>query len=384
MLPLIIFWMAAAFITYTYVGFPLLIILRALLRPRHFIQGDITPRVTMLIAAYNEERDIVDKLDNILALDYPRDRLQVIIASDGSTDATNRLVSPFTERHEHIRLLALPRLGKAGALNAAAAQANGEILVFSDGNSKYAPSAIRQIVRPFADPSVGGVAGDQRYISPDANTSGSGEKSYWNFDRILKIYESRGGNVISATGAIYAIRRELFQSVPEGVTDDFVTSTRVIAQGKRLVFARDAVAYEPVSKSVGMEFGRKVRILTRGLNAVLMMRQLANPVRHGFYAVQFISHKILRRLVFIPLVLLFVASPFLWNNGLFYQIAFLGQLGFYGLALLGFAAERAGRKPSKVASIPFYVTMVYFAAMIASLNVLLQRQVTSWKPQRSS
>lgn len=383
MLPLIIFWMAAAFITYTYVGFPLLIILRALLRPRHFRQEDITPRVTMLIAAYNEERDIVDKLDNILALDYPRDRLQVIIASDGSTDATNRLVSPFTERHEHIRLLALPRLGKAGALNAAAAQANGEILVFSDGNSKYAPSAIRQIVRPFADPSVGGVAGDQRYISPDANTSGSGEKSYWNFDRILKIYESRGGNVISATGAIYAIRRELFQSVPEGVTDDFVTSTRVIAQGKRLVFARDAVAYEPVSKSVGMEFGRKVRILTRGLNAVLMMRQLANPVRHGFYAVQFISHKILRRLVFIPLVLLFVASPFLWNNGLFYQIAFLGQLGFYGLALLGFAAERAGRKPSKVASIPFYVTMVYFAAMIASLNVLLQRQVTSWKPQRS-
>ena len=380
---LVIFWAAVAVIVYIYVIFPLLILLRGALFPRPYKQADITPSVSLVIAAYNEERDIGEKLENILALDYPLDLLDVVIASDGSSDATNEIVARVAEKHSHIRLLALPRQGKAGALNDGVAASKGEILVFSDGNSKYLPDAIRKIVRPFADPSVGGVAGNQRYLPPTKEVSNAGETSYWSFDRILKVFESRGGNVISATGAIYAIRRSLFQGVPEGVTDDFTTSTKVIAQGYRLVFAEDAVALEPVAKSVGLEYGRKVRVMTRGLNAVVVMRELLNPFKHGFYALQLFSHKVLRRLVFVPMIVLLVVTPFLWNEGWFYQLALIAQLAFYGLAILGAVFERSGKKLPKVAAIPFFVTMVYTAAMIATWNVLTGRQVKSWKPQRS-
>lgn len=380
---LVIFWAAVAVIVYIYVIFPLLILLRGALFPRPYQQADITPSVSLVIAAYNEERDIGEKLQNILALDYPRELLDVVIASDGSSDATNEIVARFAETHHHIRLLALPRQGKAGALNDGVAASKGEILVFSDGNSKYLPDAIRRIVRPFADPSIGGVAGNQRYLPPTKEVSNAGETSYWSFDRILKVFESRGGNVISATGAIYAIRRSLFQGVPEGVTDDFTTSTKVIAQGFRLVFAEDAIALEPVAKSVGLEYGRKVRVMTRGLNAVVVMRELLNPFKHGFYALQLFSHKVLRRLVFVPMIVLLIVTPFLWNEGWFYQLALLAQMLFYGLAILGAVFERAGKKLPKVAAIPFFVTMVYTAAMIATWNVMTGRQVKSWKPQRS-
>jgi cellulose synthase/poly-beta-1,6-N-acetylglucosamine synthase-like glycosyltransferase len=380
---LVIFWAAIAVIVYIYVIFPLLIVLRGALFPRPYKQADIMPTVSLVIAAYNEARDIGEKLENILALDYPRDLLDVVIASDGSSDATNEIVARVAEKHSHIRLLALPRQGKAGALNDGVAASSGEILVFSDGNSKYLPDAIRKIVRPFADPSVGGVAGNQRYLPPTKEISNAGETSYWSFDRILKVFESRGGNVISATGAIYAIRRSLFQGVPEGVTDDFTTSTKVIAQGYRLVFAEDAIALEPVAKSVGLEYGRKVRVMTRGLNAVVVMRELLNPFKYGFYALQLFSHKVLRRLVFVPMIVLLIVTPFLWNEGWFYQLALLAQLAFYGLAIIGAVFERTGKKLPKIAAIPFFVTRVYTAAMIATWNVLTGRKVKSWKPQRS-
>ena len=254
-------------LAYTYLLFPALVVLRALLRPRPHASADIAPPVSIVIAAYNEAATIGAKLENLLSLDYPRDRLEVVIASDGSEDGTDEIVRAHA--NGTVRLLSLPRRGKAEALNAAVAAASGEILVFSDANSIYAPDAVRALVRPFADPTVGGVAGDQRYlVAGGSDGVAAGEQSYWDFDRLLKLTESRAGNVISATGAIYAVRRSLFRPVPVGVTDDFATSTSVIAQGYRLVFAPDAVAYEPVAPAVELEFGRKVRVITRGLRGL--------------------------------------------------------------------------------------------------------------------
>ncbi|MEW6253925.1 MAG: glycosyltransferase family 2 protein, partial [Planctomycetota bacterium] len=319
---LILFWGAVALLTYTYALFPVILALRGLFWRRPVQAADIEPRVSLIIAAYNEAGSIAAKIENLLALDYPADRLQVVIASDGSTDGTAEVASRYAS--ERIRVLALPRQGKAGALNDAVRAATGEILVFSDANSMYAPDAIRALVRPFADPAVGGVAGNQCYLSGgDASMTGAGERGYWSFDRLLKRTQSRAGSTISATGAIYAIRRSLFLPVPEGVTDDFVTSTRVIAQGYRLVFAPDAVAYEPVAKSSEVEFGRKVRVITRGLHGVLVMRELLNPFRHGFYALQLFTHKLLRRLMFAPLIVLLLVSIPLWDGGWFYQLALL-------------------------------------------------------------
>ncbi len=380
---LILFWAAAALVFYTYLLFPVLVFLRGLLRSRPYQQAEITPHVSMIIAAYNEADSIGGKLDNILALDYPRDRLEVIIASDGSDDGTDAIVRDYAK--QGIRLLSLPRQGKAAALNAAVEASNGEILVFSDANSLFASNAIRALVRPFADPQVGGVAGNQCYLPRrSADASGDGEQSYWNFDRRLKRSQSRAGNAISATGAIYAIRRSLFRPVPAGVTDDFVTSTRVIAQGYRLVFAADAIAYEPVSRTGGIEFGRKTRVMTRGLRAVLVMRGLLNPFRYGFYAVQVFSHKVLRRLVVFPLLVLFLVSPLLWGNGPFYQAVTLSQIVFYGCAALGALLSGTRLGQLKPFAIPFFFCLVNAAALLATFNILRGRRIERWEPQRQA
>ncbi|HLB49838.1 MAG TPA: glycosyltransferase family 2 protein [Anaerolineales bacterium] len=379
---LVLWWSAAALVLYTYLLFPALVFLRGLLGRRPYKPGEITPRLSLIIAAHNEANTIGAKLDNILSLDYPHERLEVVVASDGSTDNTEAIVSRYAR--QGIKSLSLPRQGKAPALNAAVAASTGEILVFSDANSMYAPDALRALTRPFADPEVGGVAGDQRYLSGRRADLGSeGERRYWDFDRKLKQFQSRAGSAISATGAIYAIRRSLFRPVPAGVTDDFVTSTQVIAQGHRLVFAPEAVAYEPVAKSSQVEFGRKVRVITRGLRAVLVMRQLLNPFRYGFYAIQLLSHKVLRRLVVFPLLALLLVSPFLWRDGLIYQLALLAQLTFYGSALIGLGLGRARLGWSKFFTLPFFFCMVNTAAFVATWNVVRGRTIDRWEPQRA-
>jgi len=379
----LLFWLSAGVIGYTYAGFPALVLLRGRLRPRPHREEPVTPSVSIVIAARNEEASIGSKLDNLAALDYPADRLEVIIASDGSDDGTNELVA--ARAHERLRLLALPRGGKATTLNAAVAEARGEILVFSDANSLFAPDALRRLVAPFADPEVGGVAGDQRYVAAghEAAVAG-GERSYWSLDRALKLAESRGGHVISATGAIYAIRRSLFRPVPASSTDDFATSTGVIAQGKRLVFAPDAVAYEPVGASAEVEFSRKVRVMTRGLNGVLIRRELLDPRRHGFYALQLFSHKVLRRLMAIPLLVLAVSSALLRRRSPFYAAAAAAQGAVYLVGVLGLLAGSRPAARSKLFAAPTFFVLVNAASLRALLNVVTRRDISRWEPGRKT
>jgi cellulose synthase/poly-beta-1,6-N-acetylglucosamine synthase-like glycosyltransferase len=383
---LMLFWGSLGLILYSYVLFPLLVVLRGMLwrKPYESEETNPLPLVSIIIAAYNEEREIGGKLENIRSIDYPRERLEVVIASDGSTDRTNAIVQSY-EGHS-VKLLALSRLGKAGALNAAVAASIGEILVFSDANSMYKADALLALVRPFADTTVGGVAGNQCYLKrKEVSLVGAGERSYWDFDRIIKQFESSAGNTISATGAIYAIRRSLFEQVVEGVTDDFFISTSVIAKGYRLVFAPDAIAYESVAGSSKMEFGRKVRVITRGLRAVFIARrQLLNPFRYGFYAIQLFSHKALRRLVVFLLLLLFLVNPFLWNEGWFYQLTMLGQLAFYGLGLLGFLLDGTRLGRLKLFTIPYFFCLVNAAVLVATVNIMRGQQIKRWEPQRKA
>lgn len=378
----LLFISAGVVVIYAYVGFPLLTWLRALVWRRPYRPGDVLPTVTLVICCHNEADGIEAKLSNVLALDYPSDRLDVIVASDGSTDATEEIVERFTS--DRLRLLRLPRGGKAKALNAAVAQATGEVLVFSDANSMYAENAIRRLVAPLADESVGGVAGNQVYVKRGVAGSAAGEHAYWDFDRWMKTLQSRSGNVTSATGAIYAIRRELFQAVPEGVTDDFVTSTRIIAQGKRLVFEPAAICYEPTAKGSKAEFGRKTRIITRGLRGVLTMRPLLNPLKFGFYSLQLFSHKVLRRLVVFPLLVLAVTAPLLWNTGVFYQLFTLGEIAFVLAAGAGMAWSSLGCKPPRLLAIPVFFCLINAAVVMAVFNILRGRRITVWNPHRAT
>lgn len=378
---LILFWAAVGLLVYTFVLFPALIILRGLLFRKPHKRANVTPSVSIIIAAYNEEKNIEARIKNILSLDYPEQKLEVLIASDGSTDNTDEITRSYAKHG--IKLLSLPRQGKQATLNDAMSVTHGDIVVFSDANSMFAPNAIRALVRSFSDPNVGGVAGNQIYLTKGGGGDiGDSERSYWDFDQMLKLFQSQAGNVTSATGSIYAIRRSLFCEVPPGVPDDFFISINVIAQGFRLVFEPEAICYEPVTKSSTREFARKVRIITQGLYAVSVMRVLLNPFRHKFYAIQFFSHKVLRRLMFFPLIILGLVNPFIWNYGLFYQMTMLAQIGFYSLALLGMFFERNPSVKLKIFTIPFYFCMIYLASSLATLNLLRGHRVSIWETQR--
>jgi len=378
----LLFWGSAASVVFTYIGAPGLIVARAALRPRPARSAAIEPDVSIVIAARNEAASIGERLANLTALDYPKDRLQVIVASDGSDDATVELARAAASGRTEV--LDLGRVGKADALNEAVARATGEIVVFTDANSSFAPDAVRRLVATFADPDVGGVAGNQVYTPGGATAAEAGERPYWSFDRIIKRAESVAGSTVSATGAIYALRRSLVPTIMAGVTDDFYTSTSVVDQGRRLVFAEDAIAYEPPAPSAGSEYRRKVRIITRGFRGVAARRRLLDPRRTGFYAVQLGWHKLLRRLMAVPLIVMALTSISLAGRSRFFLLLAAAQIAGYGTAAAGLLApgSRLGRlKPVALGS--FFV-MVNLAALRAAVDVLRGKRIERWEPARAA
>lgn len=380
-----VFWGAVASVAYAYVGFPALLAVRSVVRPRPWRRsegGGHRPTVTVVIAAHNEEAAIGAKVANVLNLDYPADRLDCVVASDGSDDGT--VPEAIRAGGDRTVVLDLPRSGKAVALNHGVEVASGEIVVFTDANSRLADDAVTRLVAPFADPAVGGVAGDQRYQADgsDLSDGADGERAYWNLDRWLKMAESRSGNVISATGALYAVRRDLTRPVPDGVTDDFAMSTGVIDQGRRLVFEPGAVAWEPPSPALGGEYRRKVRVMTRGFRSVILRRRLLDPRRSGFYAVQLLSHKVLRRLVALPLLVALAASVPLRRRGPLYALALAVQVVVHGLGLAGVALSGSPAGRRRILSIPAFFTMVNAASLHAVANILTGRRIDRWTPAR--
>lgn len=370
--------LAAPFVLY-----PLALFLRATFAPRAIAAADHAPQVDLIVCAHNEAASIGAKIENALALDYPRDRLAICIASDGSTDATVAIARGYADRS--VRVLDLPRRGKAHALAAAAQATEGELMAFSDANSQWAPDALRALVRPFADPDVGGVAGDQRYRSGDADAAlerSAGERSYWSFDRWLKRWQSRAGSAISATGAIYAVRRALFEAPPPDATDDFMISTAVVARGRRLAFADDAVAFEPPAETHGGEFRRKVRITTRGLRGVVYRRALLNPFRHGAYALELAVHKVWRRMTWIPLLALVAVAPLCWASGGWLAAIGAGVSVAVALGLAGLAIPALQR--GRVVAVCAYVVMVNAACAVATANALRGHRVAHWEPARAA
>jgi cellulose synthase/poly-beta-1,6-N-acetylglucosamine synthase-like glycosyltransferase len=376
------FWLSVASLAYAYGGFALLVAVVGRCRRRDVRTAPVTPSVSLIIAAYNEEAVIAERLENALALEYPSDRLQIIVASDGSSDATEAIVARFADRG--VVLLPLPRQGKIHALNSAVRHATGEILLFSDANTMCDRQALRALVRNFADPSVGAAAGHTSYRLPaESESSSRGERAYCEYDAWLKRLESLTGSIVSAHGGLYAVRRGLYRTVPDSaVTDDFAISTAVIEQGFRLVFEPDARATEFAVPEAQREFSRRVRLMTRGLRGVLLRRRLLNPFRYGFYAVVLFSHKVVRRLAPLPLLVLAVSSAYLAPTGVFYLLAAVGQAAFYGVAAVGFHLRRARVGGLRVIYVPFYYCLANAASAVALMQFLLGRRIESWQPQR--
>ncbi len=376
------FWFLVAMLVYVYVGFTLLVVLVAQMRRRHVRKQEITPRLSLIIPVWNEERTIAERLDNALALDYPKAALEIIVPSDGSNDRTEEIVKGYAA--QGVRLLALPRRGKIPAIKDAVAAATGELLVFSDANSMYERNALRMLARNFADPEVGGVCGNQIYVKAKAaDTTSQGETLYWAFDKWLKQNESLTGNIVSAHGAIYAVRRGLYRPpASAAVTDDFAISTAVIEQGYRLVFESEAIAYEEPVPAAKREFGRKVRIMNRGLRGVLLRKRLLNPFRYGFYSLVLFSHKVLRRVVPFFLLALLAVSWVISAQHEFYFYAAAAQAFFYIMAGLGYMLRRHRLGRLKFFYIPFFYCLANAAALVAFLKLFAGTRIEFWQPQR--
>jgi cellulose synthase/poly-beta-1,6-N-acetylglucosamine synthase-like glycosyltransferase len=376
-----LFWLSVGTIVYTFLLFPIILILRSLIFQKKIKSSrNFTPGLSIIVAAYNEEDGIEAKLDNLLESNYPRENMEILVASDGSTDGTNRIVEAYSA--PEVKLIAFPRLGKNRAISKAAESAQNDIIVFTDADSLLAPDSLSFLIAPFADQNIGGVSGDYQLVGKGIRQEG--EKAYWNYDRWLKRLQTKGGSVSAASGALYAMRRELFSPVPISVTDDFYNAMKVVSAHKRLIFESRAVTFGPPAPTAKTEYKRKIRIITRGLHGVWLHKRLLNPIEYGFFAIQLFSHKVLRRLMVIPIFFLMVSSLFLTDLGWFYQITALGQIVFHLIAVLGFFLQKNSIGQSRVINLPFHFDLVYFASAVAIINNLRGIEFSNWGPVRPS
>ena len=375
-LALIVFWTSLAVCTYVYFGYPALLWVMSRVRPRPVREADVTPRATFLIAAFNEEKVIARKIENTLALDYPPDAIEVLIVSNGSTDATESIVRGWTD--PRVRLIALPDPGKVAALNEGARAATGEILVITDADFFLDSHSLREIARKFADPEVGGVCGARRpFVDQSGTPVGEGEGMYHRWDKWQKVRESRIGSVFAADGLLYALRRELYVPVSlASQADDIAVSTRVVLQGYRLLFEPKATAWEEATVESGDEFRRKIRVTNHSVRALFAIG--APLVTSGFYSVELLSHKLVRHFIPFFLIPLFLSNIVVARVGAFYLLTLAGQVAVYGLALIGAAARRHPIGRSRVLTVPYYFCFVNAAAFLGILSILRGRKTHAW------
>ncbi len=370
------FWATAAIPVYTYVGYPLtLLALRRVLR-RSVRKQDITPRVSLLIPAFNESSNIERKIRNSLALDYPRDLIEIVVACDGSKDGTAQLATRLADSAEvqgRVRVLDYPvNRGKILTLNAAVRELCGEIIVFSDASALLNPDAVRTLVRNFADPSVGSVSGKYTVTKPHEVSIGSSEDFYWRYETFLKTQEGELSSALGGHGHLHAIRAELYPFPPAGtINDDYIIHASVIAKGKRAVYEPAAVIREEAHEMTG--FRRRVRIMAGNVQQLREIRPLLRPIR-PLPLFFFISHKALRLIVPFALIAAFFANLFLLRDPL-YQLIFIAQLSFYFLAICGMAV----RLRPKILMLPYYFSMINAAMFLGAYHALTGLKTLRWK-----
>jgi cellulose synthase/poly-beta-1,6-N-acetylglucosamine synthase-like glycosyltransferase len=372
---------AGSLVVWVYAGYPLALSMLGRLRPRPRRRAPLEASLAVLVAAHDEEEVIADKIANVRDADYPSELIELIVASDGSSDQTVEAA----RRAGATRVLDLPRVGKLTALNRAVEASTGELLVFTDADSLFERATLRELVSNFADPEVGGVAANVvRYVEEDGRPVARGEGLYWRYEQLLKRLEDRVGSAVSASGHLYAVRRRLFTpSTLTAGTDDFVISTQVVRAGGRLAYDEHAVVLVPAPEEGATELRRKVRVMNRGLRSALGLRGDLLPTRTGLYALEVIFHKLLRRLVGFLLVAVLVSSAVLAARNPAWWIVLAPQLAFYALATAGamLAGRRAGRL--KVFWIPYFFCLGNVAAALAVLSLLLGVRFTTWEPAAS-
>jgi cellulose synthase/poly-beta-1,6-N-acetylglucosamine synthase-like glycosyltransferase len=363
-----IFWVSAGALAWTHAGYPLAAAALARLRPRPVRRADETPEVTVVVAAHDEEEVIARRLENLLALDYPPERLDVVVASDGSTDGTDAAVEAVAQRDARVRLLARPREGKVAAQDAAVAQTDREIVAFSDANAFWEPDALRTLVRSFADPDVAYVCGRIRFTRSNGT---SREGVYWRYEMWLRESESSLAGITGGNGAIYAVRRADYVDGDPRFGHDLGFPYALAQRGRRAVYDPDAVAVEKAPAESEDEYGRKERMLAQCWLHLLSGRMLrpAEPL----YVFQLVSHRVLRYSSGLLHLALLGSSLALAREGNVYRTALAGQLAFLGLAGAGKL-----RLPLPGAALAWYYLLVTAATLSGLLRLLRSGVPTVW------
>lgn len=380
----ILFWLALFLIFYAYVGYPLLIALISLLMNNRVKQKDIEPSVTLLITAFNEEKDIADKLKNSLALDYPKDKFEILVASDGSTDATDEIVRSFENNEAGVRVVlhrVEGRVGKTATQNSAVKACIGEIIIFSDAASMYDRNAIRAFVRNYADPHVGAVSGMYTYEVVEGASTGLATKVFWNLENFIKSRQTKIKTITGCCGCIYSLRKELYTDLPATIISDLVEPLMILQKGYRIVFEPEANALEETAGKSVDEFRMRIRVIVRGMTGMLYARRLYNPFKYPFVSLQLISHKVMRWLVPIFCIVAFVTNALLAGSSLPYMLLIIGQILFYLMAAIGFFLEKQGIH-KKIFYLPLYFCIVNIAALISMFKVIKGENIVTWQTQR--
>jgi cellulose synthase/poly-beta-1,6-N-acetylglucosamine synthase-like glycosyltransferase len=375
----IVLWSAIALLVYVYVGYPALAIAMARIWPRPVEKAAVHASVTAIITAYNEEKHIEQKIRNVLSLDYPQDRIDIIVASDASSDATDEIVVRFNA--PNVRLLRVEgRLGKTACQNAAAEAAAGDILLFTDATTQIEAHALRAIADNFHDLSVGCVAGRLTYVAEQDDTTGRGGKSYWNYEILLRMAESALGSLIGVSGCLYAIRRDVYRAIAPELISDFVVAMVVREQGLRTVLEPDAVCYEQTLDHPDRELSMRVRVGMRSLAALAVQKRFLDPFRFGAFAWQLWSHKLLRYLSPVFWMIAFLANIALAVQGRYAWLLAM-QLVLVFSGLIGFTPLRASAK-SRLLAKPHYFLLTNLASAVSLIRFLRGERIVTWTPLR--
>ena len=392
----ILFWILFFIVFYTFAGYAIL--LAVLLFFKRLFSGTKTfpnaenlelPRVCMFVTAFNEADYVDMKVKNMMELDYPAEKMQILWITDGSDDGTPEIL----EKYPNMEVHHLPeRKGKIHAMNRGIPFVNAPIVIFSDSNTTLCRDAVKIIVKTFSDPKVGCIAGEKRVISKDSdNAAGSGENLYWKFESWVKHMDSELNSAVGAVGELFAIRTSLFEQVEnDTILDDFIISLRIAEKGFRIAYTPDAYAIETASVSVAEELKRKVRIAAGGLQTIMRLKGLLNPFRHGILSLQYLSHKVLRWTIApIALFCLPVVNYLILPEGpefhtyTFFSYFFYFQVFMYLLALLGWVLEQRKIR-FKLLFIPYYFTAMNYASLRGWMRFLKGKQSVNWeKSQRA-
>jgi glycosyltransferase involved in cell wall biosynthesis len=372
-----LFWISLFLILYPYFGYPLLLFLISLARKKSVQKKEIAPLVSIIIAVYNEEKVIRRKIENILSLDYPHDKFEILVISDCSTDSTDQIVKQFETSEVKITTLK-QRMGKHYAQKIGISQANGEIIAFTDAAPLLEREALSNIIKNFADPTVGCVTSEDRVFEREGSQGGEG--TYIKYEMLLRRLESQICSVVGLSGSFFAVRKELCQNWPEEYSSDFLLALRSFKQGFRAVNDSSSIHYyRTVSSSTG-EFERKVRTVMNGLAVLFENLGILNIFQYGFFSVEMLSHKLLRWLIPFFLLLLFASNIFLINQANFYLFFFMAQILFYALA--GWAFIFLSLNKFRIFRIPSFFCLANSAILFGWLGLVKGRVHTVWQPSQ--